>query len=1143
MPLSTPFLVSSLLLLLLHHTASHQAIADGDILLPPKMTHAVEYRIESTDGCFKWSWDDHDLLLVLPEFNSSSQHCSTSARLKSIAHYNGRKETIVYATDSHTGTVVRYRVNVDEISRIQIFNTPHKLDVDGLATLRVRAFDSEDKVFLSLVGLRFMWQMTPEAHGLPRNLVHVPLKDSPLSDYGGFFGDSDIQVNLEESGVFSDLCVVKGTEIGVSIVSVSLLESSSRYLKDEITLTVAEAMSLDPPSPVYVLIGAVVRYTLKSIRSNMPRVVSLPSPFHHWSASNSSVAEVDGETGTARALSLGATQVVVRDTRILGQMQISSLHIVLPDNLLLFLRPLYLCGDCNIPAASRWYLVAGQQYIIHLKALSSTETGTHEVFITANDEIVVDLAHWGQFFCNILPVSVRVANKNKYRLLIAYSSGSEKLIATLAYRTGHGIKKEVLKVSQEFTVCNQIEFVKERAGNCFNRILLPWVPGVYQEFQLKANGGCAVFSSHYKWLSLDAAVVSVSASGIVRARKPGNATIRVMSIFDPLNYDEMVVEVSVPSSLVILPIFPVEVPVGSHLQASVTLRASSGAYFHACDAFGSYIRWKTESESFVIVNTTLRLLAVRLNSSSSSSGPACASTLIYPSGPGRTIVHATLNRENRPSESNVLNVSLRVAAYSPLTIHQASDGNRFGGYWFDTARIGSWNELGRSDDVNLALGTYLDVMLSGGPERWGEDVEFIETVDVIDEGKTYAKSRIFLDRISTVNGNLYRIGCKSLEPFSVIFRRGNLIGEEHRFTAVSEAEMVIICSYPSYILIIPDEELNAHPVIRSARGAERTVTVANGREIRMSAVGICNFDIAFANSSSFILRWELSECEGLAVFDDSKGYSSWERFLKLQNTSGRCTVRSTIVGFNDSLSNPDLSMVLGSYVDLTAAIQLQLVSPIRVSPEFSLLFFSPVARLNISIIGGSCYFDRLVNDTEIVEIHACDDCSQLTLAPKSVGSALVTVRDIGLVHPLSASSTVQVAEMDWIKILTGGAHIRIMEGSFVSVNVSVGVDDGRVFDPSQYVYMGIRVDIEENIVEVVDDYDFSILSERCIRGQNLVLQAMRLGVTTIYLSATKPSGHKILSQPVMLEVYSPPRLHPSDIFLVPGSSYSVLQYG
>lgn len=29
-------------------------LADVNILLPPKMTHPVEYRLQGTDGCFKW---------------------------------------------------------------------------------------------------------------------------------------------------------------------------------------------------------------------------------------------------------------------------------------------------------------------------------------------------------------------------------------------------------------------------------------------------------------------------------------------------------------------------------------------------------------------------------------------------------------------------------------------------------------------------------------------------------------------------------------------------------------------------------------------------------------------------------------------------------------------------------------------------------------------------------------------------------------------------------------------------------------------------------------------------------------------------------------------------------------------------------
>jgi nuclear pore complex protein Nup210 len=91
---------------------------------------------------FYRSWDHHDFLSVLPEYNSSNR-CSTSARLRSIAPYSGRKETAVYATDVHSGIVIRCKVFIDIFSRIQIFHNSIKLDLDGLATLRVRAFDSQ----------------------------------------------------------------------------------------------------------------------------------------------------------------------------------------------------------------------------------------------------------------------------------------------------------------------------------------------------------------------------------------------------------------------------------------------------------------------------------------------------------------------------------------------------------------------------------------------------------------------------------------------------------------------------------------------------------------------------------------------------------------------------------------------------------------------------------------------------------------------------------------------------------------------------------------------------------------------------------------------------------------------------------------
>jgi nuclear pore complex protein Nup210 len=43
----------------------------------------------------------------------------------------------------------------------------------------------------------------------------------------------------------------------------------------------------------------------------------------------------------------------------------------------------------------------------------------------------------------------------------------------------------------------------------------------------------------YKLYSSDESVVSVSDSHTVRAKKPGQAVIKVVSVFDSLNFDEV----------------------------------------------------------------------------------------------------------------------------------------------------------------------------------------------------------------------------------------------------------------------------------------------------------------------------------------------------------------------------------------------------------------------------------------------------------------------------------------------------------------------------------------------------------------------------------------------------------------------------
>ncbi|XP_021760201.1 nuclear pore complex protein GP210-like isoform X1 [Chenopodium quinoa] len=1129
-------------------------IADVNILLPPRMTHPVEYRLLGSDGCFKWSWDHHDVLSVVPEYNESN-HCSTSARLRSIAPYTGRKETAVYAADVRTGTVVRCKVYIDMFSKIQIFHSSVKLDLDGLATLRVRAFDKEDNVFSSLVGLRFIWQLMPESDESSHHLVHVPLGDSPLSDCSGFCGDLNIQTKLEDSGVFSDLFLVKGVGIGHEIVSVHLLEPQFDDMTDKIVLTVAEAMSLDPPSPVLVLVGGTVQYSLKVMRRNIPQVVPLPSPYHRWFALNTSTAQVDAMMGLVYALKLGETSIIVEDTRVAGHVQMSSLNVVLPDYMSLHLLPLSKSGDPfegvkPTPPSACWYVVSGRQYLIDLKVFSRGPDA-RVICLTKNEDVKLNYDQpelWRNY-----PVPESVAVKSGWqhsRILEATIEGLGKLSASLTYSTDHLEAKEVLKVVQEVMVCDPVRVKGEGKNISLSPLLLPWSPDIYQEAQLNAAGGCANSPADYRWLSSDNSILSVSATGVVQAKRLGKATVKAVSIFDDLNFDEVHIEVALPSSIVMLPDYPVETVVGSHLQAAVSMKASNGVFFYRCDAFSSRIKWSTGSEIFIIVNSTIEASMKNelMKSKRSKLGPTCAWTHLRATGPGRTVLHAAFSMHTNTdfNKQILLKASASIASFLPLILHQAGDGNKFGGYWFDLEEKqmrDGWENL---NYLYLALGSHLNVALAGGPERWKKEVDYIQTVEVLDETCSLPKDGVLVHEVQSSEGNGYTVLCKVLGNFTLVFKRGNLVGDDHLQPVVAEAKLRLGCSFPSSIVVLADGPVNKLDIIQYAIQADRDPgrirsmpkAVANGRTIRLSAVGISNSRNAFANSSSVPLRWELNNCQELATWDEAYNsqlsVSSWERYLRLENKSGQCTVHAVVKShFNNGspLSQLDAS-------DLRDAVLLQVVSTLQVFPEFSVLFFNPDAKMNLSVVGGSCFLKVYVKDSRVLEVMQPAtglQCSPLTLVPRGVGTTVVDVTDVGLSPTLLAASMVKVAEVDWLKIIPEKG-ISLMEGSLISIDLLAGTDDGNLFKSSQYAFMKIQVFIKEHIVNLVDGDNIPI-GDGYINTSNFTIYGRSAGVTSLYVTSRQQSGREIYSGNITIEVYAQPLVHPSDLFLVPGASY------
>ncbi|TVU10546.1 hypothetical protein EJB05_44087, partial [Eragrostis curvula] len=1097
-------------------------MADLSVLLPPRMTKAVEYRLIGGDGCFSWSWDHHDIISVQPEYNDTSR-CSTSARLSSIAPYNGRRETSVYATDTISGITIHCKVFVDKISRIRIFHHSVKIDLDEVATLRVHAFDDEENVFSSLVGLQFLWQLMPRMlDNSSHHLVHIPLKETHLSDCSGFCGDMNVRFELEDKNLGSDLFVVKGIEIGQEVVSAQLFEPQFEHVIDTITLTVAEAMSLEPPSPVLVTVGVLVKFKLKVFR-----------------------------------------QKVAQDTRVSGHEQVSSVHVVIPRTLFLYLIPImddstHLHGTTHIPSSKVWYVFPGQKYKVLAKAFAEG-FDAKEISITEENELKIEsstMEFWN--LSRIAEDSIDIYEALTSRLLSPFSQGKGNLFASLTYRREASGPPKVLSLLQEINVCSKVKAFWDEGSENSNVIHLPWVPGVYQEIELKAIGGCGKMQDDYKLFSSDERVASVSDSRIVRAKKPGQAVIRVVSVFDFLNFDEIIVEVSAPSVLSILPVFPVEVPVGTRLHAAVALKTSNGHSFSRCDHFNAFIRWSllSENESFQILNNAEPSSIEDLKHIAGSwgqTGNPCAWISLNASTAGRATVVATFSFDSDSDFETftgpvLLKATSKIAAYYPLVVIQGGNGNQFGGYWFDLSGMhGRFQNMGSNAPKELYLvpGSTMDVFLVGGPERWDQVIDFIETVDVIGD----SKNQIIGSAVQKLSGGLYQVSCRSKVSYKLLFTRGNMIGKDHPVPAIAKSEFAVICDFPSAITVIANENENRLDILEAAskvdRGPDRLqsspVVISNGRSIRLAAVGIHGNGNCFANSSSLRLKWQVTGCEGLAYFDEAKAVgmldeSAWERFLVLQNSTGLCIVRATVIGFSAKLAGQtraeEYTFLQTAHDSLTDAIQLQIVSSLRVTPEFVLLVFHPEAEESLSVSGGTCSLDASTNDTHVVQVVRHPGkalCSQLILGARGLGSAIVTIQDIGLSPRTTTHSLVRVANVDWIQIIAED-HISLMEGSTKDFQILAGTQDGQVFGDSQYKYMGIELHLGDEILELISPREL-------MDGPKFSIKAAKAGMTSLYVSTKQHSGQRVLSQVVKVEVYKPLQIHPEYIYLTPGASF------
>lgn len=154
---------------------------------------------------------------------------------------------------------------------------------------------------------------------------------------------------------------------------------------------------------------------------------------------------------------------------------------------------------------------------------------------------------------------------------------------------------------------------------------------------------------------------------------------------------------------------------------------------------------------------------------SSDYGSPCGWTSLYAHSPGHVLLHASISSEHRHLDhsrhvSVILKATKRLAAYPPLIVAQASDGNQYGGYWLNLSLRESQNQLYNVKTLFLVPESQMNLQLLGGPDQWDKEIDFIEDVEILGNEITNRKDGLRVHRNPGIAG-LYRIHCRSLGTF------------------------------------------------------------------------------------------------------------------------------------------------------------------------------------------------------------------------------------------------------------------------------------------------------------------------------------------------------------------------------------------
>ncbi|KAM4721755.1 LOW QUALITY PROTEIN: nuclear pore membrane glycoprotein 210 [Rhinophrynus dorsalis] len=789
------------------------------VLLPYTRATKINFTLEVTEGCYKWSSTRPEVASIDP-VDLDDRQCSQRAVVQARATQPTRLTSIIFAEDLFTGQVLRCDAIVDLIHDIQIVSTTRELYLeDSPLELKIQALDSEGNTFSTLAGLAFDWTVVKDVELDGFSDSHNTLRI--LKFLESTYVPPAYITEMEKVAKQGDTILVSGMKTGSSKLRARMLEPVYEKVNPaEVRLLILENILLNPASDIYLLVGSSIQYKVQKIKQGKITDLAMPSEQYAFQLQNhvvspgghsdKPVTKLDQETSTVTAMQQGQTNIVLLHKNILcGASR-------LPNGTIYVVEPGYL--GFTVHPGDRWVLESGRFYEVTIDVYDKS---SNKVYLSDNIRIEAKIPK--EYF-EVLESSLN----GSYHRVKAIKSGQTVIDAALTFMVdedgGVYVLPNPVRNQQEVDIYTPIKLTP-------SILTFPWQPkpGAYQ-YTIQVQGG----SGNFTWSSSNNAVATVTVKGLMTTGDDiGVSVIRARDVQNRLHYGEMKVFVIEPNGMQFIPC-PVEARVGNRLELPLRIFGLMNVddkevvMLSDCSNFDLSVEMETPNIFKIVQGLQPGI-------------DFCSGIMVEAEAPGYTTIFVSYTHGHIHLKAKII-----VAAYLPL------------------------KTIDPSSLAIVTLGSSKDMLFEGGPKPWVlEPLKFFRNVSA--EKEDGASLSVIDSPVSRNHIQHWaRAVCRDLGEQVISLTVGNKPTETNPFPAVEEISVKLICAPPSRFTLTPVYKHSHMDLICPLmQQNKQVIPVSNYRNQILQLTVYDHQGRKFDNFSSLHISWESSRAQ-LATFDLTK---------------------------------------------------------------------------------------------------------------------------------------------------------------------------------------------------------------------------------------------------------------------------------